>query len=164
LASKANSYFTQSPERKNIMNFTYRTIVMSIGAVIFGATLVTRVYGYPGVMSGYGTGIVKERIHFRGQVLCAGCTLEDVRLAPPASHALLYELTHQQERVVMEVTPASASLPAHRLWLRSDDHVWRVLTAEENFFKEIEVSGLLREPLPTLAILDLPDVRLVGEQ
>jgi hypothetical protein len=146
------------------MNFTSRTVVMSIGAVILGAALVTSVSGYPGVMSGYGTGIVKERIHFRGQVVCAGCTLEDMRTTPPASRALLYELIHQQERVVMEVTPESASLPARRLWLRSGAQVWPVLTAEENFFKEIEVSGLLREPLPTLAILDLPDVHLVGEQ
>jgi len=30
--------------------------------------------------------------------------------------------------------------------------------------KEIEGSGLLRESLPTLAILDLPEVRIVGEQ
>ena len=64
----------------------------------------------------------------------------------------------------MEVNPTDASLPAHRLWLRGGAHVWRMLAAEENFFKEIEVSGLLRESLPTLAILDLPDVRIVGEQ
>ena len=90
--------------------------------------------------------------------------LEEVRATPPASRALLYELTHQQERVVMEVNREYAALPAHRLWLRGGDHVLRVLAAEENFFKEIEVSGLLREPLPTLAVLDLPDVRIVGEQ
>jgi hypothetical protein len=64
----------------------------------------------------------------------------------------------------MEVNPEDASLPAHRLWLRGGEHVWRMLAAEEDFFKEIEVSGLLRESLPTLAILDLPDVRIVGEQ
>jgi len=93
------------------MKFTSRTVVMSIGAVVLGATLVTSVYGYAGVRSGYGTGITQERIHFRGQVVCAGCTLEEVRAAPPAPRALLYELTHQQERVVMAVNPEYAALP-----------------------------------------------------
>jgi hypothetical protein len=64
----------------------------------------------------------------------------------------------------MEVNPEAASFPAHRLWLRGGEHVGRMLTAEENCFKEIEVSGLLRESLPTLAIVDLPDVRIVGER
>jgi hypothetical protein len=146
------------------MKLTYRTMIMSIGAVVFGATLATSVYGYAGVMSQYGTGITPERIHFRGHVVCAGCTLEELYAAPPTSRVLLYELTHQQERVVMEVNPEDAALPAPRLWLRGGDHVLRVLTAEENRFREIEVSGLLREPLPTLGILDLPDVRIVGEQ
>jgi len=146
------------------MKLTSRTVVMNLGAVVLGVTLVTSGYGYAGVMSGYGSGITQERIHFRGQVICAGCTLEEVRAAPPASCALLYELAHQQERVVMEINPEYASLPAHRLWLRGGEHALRVLAAEENLFKEIEVSGLLREPLPTLGIVDLPDVRIVGEQ
>jgi hypothetical protein len=64
----------------------------------------------------------------------------------------------------MEVNPEDASLPAHRVWLRGGEHVGRMLAAEEDFFKEIEASGLFRESLPTLAILDLPDVRIVGEQ
>src|SRR5215475_1601766 len=123
------------------MKLTSRTIVMSIGAVVLGVTLAASVYGYAGVMSGYGTGIVKDRIHFRGQVVCAGCTLEEVPGALPASHALLYELTHQQKRVVMEVNPEHAALPSHHLWLRGGDHAWQALTAEENLFKDIEVSG-----------------------
>ena len=42
----------------------------------------------------------------------------------------------------MQGNPKAAWLPAHRLWLRGGEHVWRVLAAEENFFKEIAVSGL----------------------
>ena len=45
----------------------------------------------------------------------------------------------------MEVNPEDASLSAHRWWLRGGEHVWRRLAAEENFFKDIEVFGLLRE-------------------
>jgi hypothetical protein len=63
----------------------------------------------------------------------------------------------------MEGNPEGASLPAHRLWLRGGEHGWRMLAAEEDFFKAIEVAGLLREPLPPLAILDLPDGRIGGE-
>lgn len=146
------------------MKCVSRTIVTSLGVIVFAATFITNVYGYAGVMSGYGTGIVKDRIHFRGHVICTGCTLEELRTTLPASRALLYELVHQQKRVVMEVNPEYASLPSQRLWLRGGDHTLQALTAEGNLYKEIEVSGLLREPLPTLAIMDLPDVRLVGEQ
>jgi hypothetical protein len=65
--------------------------------------------------------------------------------------------------VVRQGNPEDAWLPAHRL-LRGGEQVWRVLATEENFFKEIEVSGLLRESLPTLASLDPPDMQIVGEQ
>ena len=66
--------------------------------------------------------------------------------------------------MVRQGNPEDAWLPAHRLWLRGGEYVWRVLATEENFFKEIEVSGLLRESLPTLASLDPPDMQIVGEQ
>jgi hypothetical protein len=36
----------------------------------------------------------------------------------------------------MEVNPEDAALPAHRLWLWGGEHVWRMLAAEEDFFKQ----------------------------
>jgi hypothetical protein len=36
------------------------------------------------------------------------------------------------------------------------------LAAEKNLFKEIEISGVLREYPPAMGILDLPTVRVLG--
>jgi uncharacterized membrane protein YdjX (TVP38/TMEM64 family) len=63
----------------------------------------------------------------------------------------------------MEVNPEDASLPARRLWLRGGKHVWRMLAAEEKFFKEIRVPVQLLQqrdhiPLGRIRLL----VALVG--
>jgi len=61
----------------------------------------------------------------------------------------------------MEVTAETAVLPYRHLWLRSEDRLFETLAAEENLFKEIEVSGLLREYLPTAGTLDLATVQVL---
>ena len=42
--------------------------------------------------------------------------------------------------------------------------MFETLSAEENLFKDIEISGLLREYLPTMGIVDLPTVQVIGEE
>jgi hypothetical protein len=86
-------------------------------------------------------------VQLRGQVVCARCTLDEVRKAQPKEHAL-YELTHRQGQVVMKVTWVNHSprwrLLAWppRLWVRAQDEVLQQLAAEENVMKEIEIVGL----------------------
>jgi hypothetical protein len=105
----------------------------------------------------------KGWVQFRGHVLCAGCTLEELRSTLPVPRNRLYQLNHRQGQVVMEVNPEDATLPYHRLWLKGTDDVFATLAAEENLFKEIEVSGLLREYLPTSGTLDLATVKIMSE-
>lgn len=48
----------------------------------------------------------------------------------------------------MEVNPKDASLPAHRLWLRGGEHLWRMLAAEEDFFRKSRGPGGYENPCP----------------
>jgi hypothetical protein len=64
----------------------------------------------------------------------------------------------------MEVNATTAPLQYHQLWLRGDDQLFATLAAEENRFKEIKVSGLLREYLPTSEMLDLASVQIMDKR
>jgi hypothetical protein len=64
----------------------------------------------------------------------------------------------------MQAKAGNVSLPYRRLWLRGGDQLFAALTAEENLFKEVEVSGLLREYLPTSGTLDLATVQFLSEE
>jgi len=52
-------------------------------------------------------------------------------------------------------------LPYHRLWFKGDDQVVDKLLAEEQLFVAIRLSGLLREYLPDVGILDLGHIEVV---
>jgi hypothetical protein len=66
--------------------------------------LSTGVYGQVagGGVSAFG-GELRGATRFTGKVVCVGCAREDVQHAHPDHHHL-YQLTHNQERVVMEVS------------------------------------------------------------
>jgi hypothetical protein len=74
----------------------------------------------------------------------------------------LYQLTHAQGQVVMEVHTVNdspswrpASWPGE-IQVRAREELFRRLTAEENFFKEVEITGLFS----TTRALDIFDVRI----
>ena len=98
-----------------------------------------------------------------GKVVCVGCSLEEVRQAHPHLHDL-YLLRHRQGQVVMEVEtvneqPLWSSLVwPPRLWVRAADTLIAQLTAEQNLFKEVEITGLLRNT----RTLDVFDVTVRG--
>ncbi len=146
------------------MKVTRRAVMMSLGAALLWASLATGVQGYVGAPGGFGSGLGKGWVQLRGQVVCAGCTLEELRAALPVPSARLYQLNHRRGQVVIKANPEDASLRYHRLWLKGGDKLFEILAAEENLFKEIEVSGLLREYLPTSGTLDLATVRVLGEE
>ena len=86
-------------------------------------------------------------MQIKGTVLCAGCSLEEVRKAQPDTHHL-YQLTHKLGRVVMRVSSVNGSEMwdspwPPQLWVRAKDSVFQQLSAEENLFKEVEITGLL---------------------
>ncbi len=102
-----------------------------------------------------GTGEVGMQI--KGEVVCAGCGLAEVQEAQPdkwSNH--LYRVTYRQkQQMVMKINWVSDSRRWNRLItmphlrLRGAPSLFEQLTAEENRFKEVEVSGIL-SPSQTL--------------
>ena len=86
---------------------------------------------------------------FKGKVVCVGCSLEEVQEAHPDQYDF-YQLSHRKGQVVMEVKTVSdpavwsdfAFPPL--IWARGKDELFEKLTAEKNLFKEVEITGLLR--------------------
>jgi hypothetical protein len=112
---------------------------------------------------GFG-GDMKDMTFIRGNIVCAGCTLDEARKAHKDRHSL-YELEYKDGRVVVDVNwvddaPRWDSIvgPSRRLWVRAEDKVLRKLTAEENLFKEVEISGVLR----STRTFDIADVTIKG--
>ena len=127
--------------------------------ILLLAGLSTGAQGFaPGGIGSFG-GETRGPIQLRGTVVCAQCTLDEVRKAQPHEHAL-YELTHRQGQVVLKVTWVNNSQRWRlfawppRLWVRAKDSIFQQLAAEENLMKEIEIIGLLNNPR-TLDIFEL---------
>ena len=94
----------------------------------------------------------------RGQVLCTGCTVDEVRKSQPEQHNL-YLLQRGSQQIVRHVTAVENSASGresllgrweavtdstHTIAIRSDDPLWRQLTATENVRKDVEITGLLQ--------------------
>jgi len=101
-------------------------------------------------------GELRGIMQFTGQVVCAGCSLQEVQKTQPQL-TNLYQLSHvnpEQGQVVMWVETFSdphermrwESIvgPSHQLQIRVTDQVFQELTAEENLFRKLTVTGLLR--------------------
>jgi len=106
-----------------------------------------------------GCGETRGPVQLRGTVVCAKCSLDEVRKAQPHEHDL-YELMHRQGQIVMKVTWVKdwqrwrlLAWPP-RLWVRAKDSVFQQLAAEENLLKEVEIIGFLNNP-QTLDIFEL---------
>ena len=125
-----------------------KTIRTGMAAALLLAGITTGVQGQVaggvGSFGGGGRGMMK----IRGNVVCAGCSLEEARKAQPNEHQL-YELIHRRGQVVMKVSSVDdAQMWGHFIWppwisVRAKDRVFQQLTAEENLFKEVEITGLL---------------------
>jgi hypothetical protein len=122
-----------------------------VALILLLAGIATGAQGFtPGGTGSLG-GEARGPIQLRGTVLCAKCTLDEVRKAQPHEHDL-YELRHRQGQVVLQVTGVNnwqrwrlLAWPP-RLWVRAKDGVFQQLAAEENLLKEIEILGLLTNP------------------
>jgi hypothetical protein len=138
-----------------------KTIRTGVAAALLLAGITTGVRGDIGVTPGsFGPG--GGGIQIRGKVVCAGCSLAEAQKAQPGKNHL-YQLTHKRGQVVMNVNWASNSqrwnhLTFPRIRVRGEDREFEKLTAEENLFKEAEVSGLLNSS----QVLDLSAVTIRG--
>lgn len=87
-------------------------------------------------------------IQIKGKVVCAQCSLAEIREAQADKwNNHLYQLVHRQGQVVIEVERVGQSrwwnnltFPHIRVW--GEDSLFAELTAEENLFKEVEITGI----------------------
>ena len=131
-----------------------KTIRTSIVAALLLAGITTGVHGQ---VSGGGL------LHIKGSVVCRGCSLDEARKAQP-SQDQLYQLTHEQGQIVMNVHSVNNS-PTWRYFgwpaeiqVRTQDGLFEKLAAEENLFKDVEITGLLS----TTRALDIFEVTIRG--
>jgi hypothetical protein len=128
-----------------------RRIGSGVAAVLLlaGITTGARAQVVPGgAFSSFG-GELRGVAQFEGKVVCVGCSLAEVQKAYPNQHDF-YQLSHRKGQVVIEMGTVSdpqvwsyfASPP--RIWVRGADQLFEKLTAEKNLFKEVEITGLLR--------------------
>jgi hypothetical protein len=141
------------------MKTAWKSRLIGVTVVVLCASLVTGAQSEGWRGGGLGSGLGKGWVQLHGRILCASCTLETL----PVQHQRLYQLEHRLGRVLIEANSEQSPFPYHRFWLKSDDQVFATLAAEENLFKEVEVSGLLREYLPTAGTLDLAVVTVMSK-
>lgn len=117
----------------------------------------------PGGASPLG-GPLRGVLRITGQILCVQCSADEVRRGP-SQPGSLYEFDSKEGRVVMRVTEvnnrarwdAIAGL-THELTIRAPEVILQELTAEENLFREVELTGLLR----STRVVDVGSIRFTG--
>ena len=124
-------------------------IGIATALLLASMTTGTRAQAVPsGGLSSVG-GESRGMTEFTGKVICVGCTLKEIQAAHPEQQDF-YQLSHRTGQVVMEVQTKSEpqvwsdfAFPP-RVSVRCQDELFAKLTAEKNLFKEVEVTGLLR--------------------
>ena len=130
--------------------------VLGSGAMLAALLMapVALVYGQQSFGGGMPLGgELRGMTRFTGEVVCVGCSLEEARDVRQNTGDL-YVLQHPKGQVVLQVDSfydASEHMRwesivglSHQVTARAPDRVFAELTAEENLFKQIEVTGLLR--------------------
>lgn len=142
-----------------------KTMSLGIVGALFLGGITTATYGFVPGGQGIGSfgGGARSAVQVQGTLVCTQCNPDEIREAQPHRNHL-YELTHRKGQVVMEVkrvndsqTPISLARPP-RFSVRAPDKVFGQLTAEENMFKEVEITGLLNNT----RTLDIFDVAVRG--
>jgi len=87
------------------------------------------------------------------EVVCVGCSLKEVRKAQPNLFNL-YQFSDGQEPFVMQINSFYDPSQRHywqsvvglgdKVTVRAADHILEELTAEENLFKPMTITGVLR--------------------
>lgn len=133
-------------------------------SVAIALLLTSLTVGARGDVAGGGQGFGPggaDTMKIRGNVVCAGCSLEEMRKANPKEYPFYYQFTHKNGRLVMHVTWVSNSARWARvvwppqLWMRGEEGVVRQLSTEANLFKDMEITALLSNT----RTLDIIDVR-----
>lgn len=137
------------------------TFVTGMVTVLLLTGVAPGAWGQPAPTLPFG-GELRGVVRVRGYVVCANCTLREVRKSQPGL-TRLYQLTHGEKRAVLKVEWVNERAwwdsivgLSHRIQARGAESVLQKLWAEENLFEDLEVIGLLR----TTRVLDIHDVIL----
>lgn len=133
-------------------------------ALAFGGIGLTAVsHGFVGSgATGLGRS-ARTPLHIHGSVVCTDCGLEKVRQAQPREHDL-YQFSHKSGQLVFKVIAVDNQATFNalawppRFWVRASDEMLRKLSAEENLFKPIEITGMLS----STRTLDIAEVAVRG--
>ena len=105
----------------------------------------------------------EDAVQIRRTVLCAACSLDEVRQTQP-HEPVLYQLSYKQGQLVLRVDWVSNATRWHRVvwpprvWVRGEKDLVQRLSAEATLFKEIEIQGILSNT----RTLDLTSITLSG--
>lgn len=127
---------------------TLRTTLGTSLAAALLAGVTTLAQGQIGGGLGSFGGSSRGPIQIKGSVVCSGCSLNEVRQAQPQERKL-YQLSYNQGQVVMKINMVNNSTlfdvigGSSRLSVRAPESVLQQLGAEENLFKEMEITGVL---------------------
>jgi hypothetical protein len=117
----------------------------------------------PGGLPAIG-GSVRGILRITGKIICVDCSADEVRRGPSRPGSL-YEFDSNEGRVVINVThvnnrarwEAIAGL-TQELTIRAPEPILEELTAEENLFREVEITGLLR----STRVVDVGGIRFTS--
>ena len=132
------------------MKSLQKTVRWSVALAITIASLISSAYGLVGGLTGSVGGESRNMIQLRANLVCAQCTLDEVRQGQPSKANSLYELTHQSGQVVIDVSEVDNArrwntlLGPHRFSVRAHEQTFEPLMAEENMFKQVKITGMLR--------------------
>jgi hypothetical protein len=139
-----------------------KTLAIGMATVLVLTGVAPAAWGQPAPQLPF-AGEFRGIVRVKGYVVCANCTLREVRKNQPAL-TRGYQLTHEQKQAVMKVEwvnerPWWQSIVglSRRVQLRGSDNVLQKLWAEENLFEDIEIIGLLR----STRVLDVYEI-IVG--
>ncbi len=126
----------------------------TVGKAIIGVALVLMLAGVATQAQGQvvmrGSSFVGEArgpVQIKGTVICSDCSPGEAYEIQPQRNKL-YQLTHRQGQVMMNVSWVNnfqgwSHFAPPLIWVRGEDSLFQKLTAKENLFKEVEVSGIL---------------------
>jgi len=137
------------------------TIKKAVVAVLplIGIATTALGFGPGGVGPGLGGTRGAGMTLITGKVLCAQCSLEEVRQSQPELEKL-YQLTGAQGHVVMQFR----SVNGPEVWrfpgppqfsVRSKASVFQQLTTEEHLLKDVEITSVLSKDARNLDIFDV---------
>jgi hypothetical protein len=147
------------------MKMVRNRLKSGVAATVLLSSLGT-VAAAQGFVGGFSSGLsggVRSPLQMNGSVVCTRCSLDEVRQAQPREKGF-YQFSSKNGQLVFKVTSVNntsrfdAVAWPPRLWVRASDEILQKLTAEENLFKPIGITGILS----TTRTLDVIDMVIQG--